>query len=376
MNPLKRIFKPSRKSYSELKAANRELISQEEKERISHPEGLPTYINIETTRECNLRCRMCPFHRSAETRKRWRAVDAFMPQEMFMAIAEELFPTLDTAGMTVTGEFTVTPYLDAVFDTMEKYEVKLDAFTNAAKLDQHTARRMVELASCLTVSHDSVTPEQYDDIRRSSSFDEVLKNIELIFSEREKLKEENRPRLDLQTVLMKSNVNELPEIVSFAKKQGFDMVKGIHIVIFDRDLKDESLLYHRELYNNRLKEALGEAKKVGIEALFPPEFPMAGEGGELRLAQIDPPQKGCLFLWQRSFINFDGEVMPCCAVAPPKVGNINKGLSFRDVWRGDKYAALRRSIDTDDPHPSCKRCWMREPSIRPGTEEEYILFDK
>lgn len=363
------LFSSSDKNLIREKEENLRRVVEDERERRKRPRGLPYYINIETTRQCNLTCRMCPFHSSAESRKKWGVASGRMDEEVFRGIAKQIFPFLKTCALSVTGEFTLTEYLPTVFELLEKYSVKFDGFTNAMELTAEVSRMMMPHLECLTVSVDSPDPNIYEFIRRGAKWSKLVENVRALMSARESIRPNPRPRLDMQAVLMLATIETLPALVRLAKDMGFDLIKGVHLGVFSEDMVNESLLRHRELYNQKREEALAVAREVGIEILLPP--PLKERTVSLE-QKGTPPQMGCEFLWRRSFINYDGTVFACCHPNPPLVGNLT-GATFEQIWRGFAYSELRRRIFTDNPHPSCAKCWIRAGNIPEGQEEEYLF---
>lgn len=351
-----------------IKEENEKKVERDERFRRSRPRGLPVYLNVETVRQCNLTCRMCPFHANSEAKKKWGVADGKMDVIMFRQIARELFPTLKTCALSVTGEFTLTEYLQEVFTLLGNHGVKFDGFTNGVLLTSEISKMIMPHLECLTLSIDSPVAKTYEHLRHGAIWGVVTKNIEDLMAIRESSRNKIKPRLDLQAVLMRSTIETLPGLVRLAKQMGFDLVKGVHLGVFSKDMIEESLLKHRELYNKKREEAVNEAEEAGIEILLPPPLKEKTRSLEQR---GDPPE-GCEFLWRRSFINFDGAVYACCAPQPPLMGNFT-GAPFAQIWKGAAYKELRRRIFTDDPHPACKKCWIRSGDIPEGMEEE-LLF--
>ena len=54
---------------------------------------------------------------------------------------------------------------------------------------------------------------------------------------------------------------------------------------------------------------------------------------------------GCMLPWTETMINWDGSVLPCCAVYSEKYafGNILKN-SFAEIWNNEMYVAARKEI--------------------------------
>jgi radical SAM protein with 4Fe4S-binding SPASM domain len=54
---------------------------------------------------------------------------------------------------------------------------------------------------------------------------------------------------------------------------------------------------------------------------------------------------GCMLPWTETMINWDGSVLPCCAVYSEKYafGNILEN-SFKEIWNNEMYIAARKEI--------------------------------
>ncbi|MCK5055502.1 MAG: SPASM domain-containing protein [Candidatus Aminicenantes bacterium] len=71
--------------------------------------------------------------------------------------------------------------------------------------------------------------------------------------------------------------------------------------------------------------------------------------------RINDEIKYCVFLSERIFIDFNGDVAPCCIVDRPVLGNIYQNSLF-EVWNGEKYNEFRERFYSSDPYPCCKNC--------------------
>jgi radical SAM protein with 4Fe4S-binding SPASM domain len=58
--------------------------------------------------------------------------------------------------------------------------------------------------------------------------------------------------------------------------------------------------------------------------------------------------KGCLRMWTSAVITCDGDVVPCCydKNGLHNMGNISE-MSFREIWRGEKYESFREKVMRD-----------------------------
>lgn len=57
-------------------------------------------------------------------------------------------------------------------------------------------------------------------------------------------------------------------------------------------------------------------------------------------------------------ISWNGDVLLCCNVGE-LVGNM-KGISFNEVWMGERYQELREKVNNDEKMPDkCRNCpWV------------------
>jgi len=71
----------------------------------------------------------------------------------------------------------------------------------------------------------------------------------------------------------------------------------------------------------------------------------------------------CLYPWRECFVEFNGVVTPCCNIAMGAgriLGRYQEGDSFRDIWNGPTYRALRRSLSTGRSYKFCRYCYVVE----------------
>ena len=91
----------------------------------------------------------------------------------------------------------------------------------------------------------------------------------------------------------------------------------------------------------------------GIPQLGPSLVPKSCEKGS-----------DCSYLWEESFVEFNGVVAPCCnpALNASRVMGVysEEGGSFRDIWNGSTYQELRRSLAAGKPYKFCRYCYLFE----------------
>jgi len=334
--------------------------------------AMPVYLTIGTTNRCNLRCRMC-FRQNIKIDP---ATLIDMDSKLFEKIAGECFPYIKTIAFSVSGEPLLANNISEMIELAKKYEIKLEITSNAALMNNdELIKKLVRTLSVLTVSFDGATKETYESIRIGAKYDEVLSNITRFNKYRNELPTVSRPKLGFSFVLMRSNIEEFPDFIRLAHKLQADFIGSVHVVIHGPNFKnEESLIFHKDLANEKLKEAQEVAMNLGINLSTPPLYTLAKEQYADPLYTLAKENVGdeaekqvmikCPYLWKRSWIEMNGDVKPCCIGIGdvPIMGNI-RNSSFSEIWNGEIYNNMRKGILTGQPFDVCKHCYIAEREI-------------
>ena len=372
----------------------------------------PNYINIETTQACNLRCRMCV---QANTGSETGA--QHMDYALFHDISEQVFPFADLFSPSVSGEPLLTKRFPEIMQQVDRYGLKIEINTNGMLLNDARVNMLLPSLGVLIVSFDGATKETFETIRVGADFETVLGNMERLVRKRNRLPSGRRPVLGMNCVLMRRNVPELSEIVGMACDLGFDFLSACHMFPFSPNMREESLVHHKDLAVECIEKALDRARALGfpfsVNALdrltaitaapemgsdssmihdvvktlrgkevnksLIPEFPMRSSNDpdhenvrKRRAAAWDRvsfarpydcrstvpdrnPIDVCEFLWRRLYIRMDGTISTCCVPGAPLLGPLSE-QSFQEVWDGPEYRALRLGLVLKKPEPLCAGC--------------------
>lgn len=364
-----------------LKNFNEQLSDEQARKFSPINRAMPVHLTLETTMDCNLCCIMCPVHSSKEAKERAKITGAHMPFELFEKIAKETFPTLKEINLTVSGEPLMNPDLPKMLEILKRYSVRLDLITNGTLLKDDLIDMLVKNLSNLHISFDGASKETFEKIRKNANFDLVLSNIKKFNQARKGMGRAEQPRLLFDVILMKSNIRELPDLISLAHSLEVDYVNCAHVQIFEEKFKVESLLYHKQLANQFLLEADKRARKLGVRLTLPKLFKLDSvvendHSQEETIEETHPTEsrlRSCDMLWRRAYISYNGDVSPCCVHRRPVVGNILQ-QSLEEIWNNQTYQDIRRRLNSDNPFECCKHCTLYFQMNEPDDNDASLIF--
>jgi radical SAM protein with 4Fe4S-binding SPASM domain len=323
---------------------------------------LPGYLQIEPVGQCNLRCQMCPIQFRKDGPP--YGPPAFMPMEEFVRIVDQ-FPGLGHLHLQGLGEPMMHPrFFDMVTHAASK-GIRVTSNSNLTLLNARRAERCVTCGlDCLHVSIDGATAETYERIRVRSRFERVKRNLDLLLEARGRLAT-GSPRLHLVLVIMRQNLDELPEIVRLAHGWSMEQVFVQHLChdfaestlpaeyLPMRSFVEAETLLNEDL--GRIEQYFAEARQVaeelGVDLRLPRARPRAHAPGT-------PGPERCDWPWRGAYISYQGLAMPCCMVATPdriNFGSVHEA-GVEPVWNSPAYHTFRDRLASEDPPEVCRSC--------------------
>lgn len=372
------------------KVSNIEMAWDEFESKKLNPKSLPFKIIIELTQNCNFKCPMCP--QSWEPKFAHYNPELNMPMDLFVKLADELFPTAIFVDLRGFGETTILPYWDDVLSYLERFPlVEWHLVTNLSVPKPQMWDKMMRLGFGLGFSCDGATKETFEEIRKNSRFPVILKNLEAI---REAHKKYNKGQLYFISTIQKKNVHELKAIVELAhqydvREVQFKMVQG-HFAPELRAMNSEEIkMYVEEALDLGIKNGMrvtfndwlftrgiDPQKILTAEKIFRPKNPnfweppsMPGGWAASRMPELDDMIKDsyrvsvnqrCFKPFSFTYINYLGEVGTCNHMMHPNMlvmGDL-KNNSIKEIWNCDKYQDFRKQLLNAVPEDSrCKWCF-------------------
>ena len=250
----------------------------------------PDFVSVETTRYCNLRCRMCLQFLDGTT-----VTGPHMEWDMFERVAHELFPRVTRFQPSVSGEPTMSRGFMRMLELAARYGARLEICTNGTLLNERMRRLLIPQAGAVLFSFDGADKRTFESIREGADFDLVCRNIRAFCQESKERMGENRAVTGLACVLMRANIECLPDLVRLAKDLGVDFLACSHLHPVNDEMKKQSLVHARELAIEKIREAVSVAEEL--------EFPFSVQPLD-RLIAATAQQLGS----RRELADIDGHV--------------------------------------------------------------------
>lgn len=331
----------SGKTLSEKQKINSELNLKEIDDGKTILESLPRRLVFELTNACNLNCVMCG--RNAAT---------FKPTMFSMDWFRYFEPMLDTVEEVTLmgwGEPTMHPDFEEMLRIINKHSARKYFCTNGMKLDKLKNSIFENKVDVFAVSVDGASPETNNRIRRGSDLIKICKSL----TEIEEEKHRNGlayPWINFVFCAMKSNIDELPDLVRLAHKVGIEEVKVVYLTAFDDALADEVLWDCQDKVREVFNESVRIADELGIVMKLP-----YVQGEDIA---GDKEHKDCFVPWRDFFLGSDGYIRPCMST-PVQFEKFYINKNFEEFWNSEVYQRYRKivndSLKMDDP---CRRCYQ------------------
>jgi MoaA/NifB/PqqE/SkfB family radical SAM enzyme len=313
------------------------------------------HLEMDITSRCNIRCVMC-YHSFDEYAKS-RAV-LFSPED-FARLAPEVLPYAHTLTLSLGSEPTTSPHFAAILRAAAAHQVpSLTFFTNGTLLHDDLIATILDTnVTDICVSIDGATAATYEAVRRGASFAQVTGNVRRL-TEAKRAQGRRLPRLRLDAVMMRRNVQELPALVDLAVALGMDAINFFHMVAYDGlGTEPQSLRAHQDLSDLWLGRALARAAETGLAVAAHPRL-----FAEERAAGTPPsapyaPTPYCHYPFFHISLNSGGHLLPCpFAHGEGAYGTVGGATTVEAVWLGTRFSELRRRILAHDPPEMCRRC--------------------
>ncbi len=312
-------------------------------------------LEIDVTNKCNIRCRMCYFSFDGT----FHARPEYLDPATFARIADGILPHAKSVMLSLGSEPLLSPHFARILELAARHRVpELGFYTNGLLLNDRIIDAIVEHGvTVVAISVDGATKRTFEAIRRGADFDLLLRNVRAL-TRRRAARPAFLPRIRFGVVMMRQNIEELPDLVTLAWRLGVQELNFFHAVIYEGlDMDGQSLVKHKALSNEFLARARARAHELGLTIVHNPspfELDPVSHGQRPPRAASSPY---CRFPFFHVSIDSQGRVMPCpFAHGEAPFGVVTPETSFEAIWLGPAFTDLRRRILTNDPPAMCQRC--------------------
>jgi len=287
-----------------------------------------------------------------------------MALDTFKRLVDQ-FDRLTELHLQGLGEPMMHPHFFDMVAYAADRGITVSTNTNLTLLNARRAERCVTSGlDRLCISIDGATAATYERIRVRASLARVIRNLELLLATRDRLGS-GRPRLRLVMVVMRQNLQELPELVRLAHRYEFDEFFVQHLC---HDFGESTLpSQYRSMREFIQAQTLFEEDAQRVAASFAHARELAEAlGVRIRLPRTQPRphpagtpgRQRCDWPWRGAYLSYRGDAMPCCMVATPdriNFGNMaEQGVD--SIWNNQAYHEFRSQLDSDEPPEICRSC--------------------
>ncbi len=339
--------------------------------------SLPLSMGIGVTTICNADCIFC-LRESVKTK-------SHQTLDNLKRLLDPVIDTLQEVGLEGNGEVLTNKDFLPFFHYLRDHGVDCYLITNGILLNAEVVEVLLSRGLReVTISLNAMTPAIYREIMRIDGCAAAKTNVEKLVELRNQ-RGTVRPRITLSMVVLNKNLADLPPFLEFARRlqvdqvavrpltglrenmeQNFDICatsmeeyQGLHLtpeqneeVIRQLDefvkVPRPALVSNRDLFRNRSRVSPAMVSTESSHGLRPP----------------------CDLPWM-SYNNYftDGRINVCCLTTEAHYAAGN-GLrdQFPDIWNGPIYQQFRRTVNSDDPIPTCRDCAYRVQRRGPLTD--------
>lgn len=277
--------------------------------------GMPISLAVEPANACNLHCISCPIGNAELNR-----AGGMMSLDVFQSIIDQTYKTLVSVTLYFQGEPFMNQQLHEFVAYAKKHKVYTVVSTNGHFLSEAVCRRMIDAGlDKLIISLDGLDEQSYSAYRVGGKLEKVLQGIETIVAIKQK-ETVAHPDVTLQTLVLRTNEQQLDKIRTFAKQSGAN-----HL-----------LFKTAQFYNYEAGDPL-----MPVTSKYA-RYKKNNQGVFVLKNKI---RNRCWRMWSSCVFTWDGFVVPCCfdKDAIHKKGNI-QDVPFYTIWTSDAYRQFRTKI--------------------------------
>ncbi len=301
---------------------------------------MPTGVEIEVSTVCPLKCKMCE-------QVSWPASEKkLITFEQFKHIVDQ-FPGLRWCSVTGIGSVMMNPDAIKMLEYCHNKGILMEYAESYTRLTRHQIEKIVECNDHLLVSLDSSNREFYNSFRVGADFDTTISNMKYMLS----LRKNGHPRVVFHFVVTKLNIGEIMQYPAFIASLNPGPNTFIQFSRLAHNYPQVADIY-MDIPEDIKPQLEAEGERVGVPVHW-----------NFSSISKKPSPNHCLE-WLEPYILVTGEVTADCSQCESDrreyqrataMGNIYD-TPLRQIWKGKKYADLRKALRHNKLGEPCKDC--------------------
>ena len=296
--------------------------------RREQPWGRPTYVQVEPTSRCNLRCTYCPVgNESGPT--------GHMSADVFRKMVDDVHRHALLLVLFGWGEPFVCPSVYEMIAYAHARGLRLVSSTNGHLFArrEHATGVVRSGLDALIVSLSGTRQETYERFR-SGKLEAALDGVRAIVAEKRRTGSRT-PHLQLSFIVTEWSESDVPGLLDLGRSLGVD---GISL---------------KKMNTASVKPRPGPDQSLPQDERLQ-RFRYSDDGQVRRRVKVNP----CKALWHNPTLRWDGTINPCVYDFDGEhaLGDIRRE-SLAGIWSGERYREMRRRFRRDwQSIPICDRC--------------------
>jgi Fe-coproporphyrin III synthase len=350
-------------------------------EKSGRADRLPMGAVYEATMRCNLHCEFCYVGDLLNIEGEWR-------QELTLAALGRAFP--EQAGFQISltgGEIFMRKDIMSVLDLFRDKGYACGYLTtNGTIINEQRAEALADLAAGGFLKHISVSidgPGELHDAARGlkGTFERTCAGLRRL---QKAARRKHAPlRVSINTTVAHESLDALDQMVDVAEELGVDAIGLNHLMYSTPEevaetvrmigAPDASVIATfvtpdpgLDVRQVREKVAALEEKCRRRNVLFdfrPKVYPQLMDNYYTPGATL---AGRCLYPFLHARVSFSGKVYFCPFIRV-EVGDLSRS-SLEDIWNGERYVQMRKTLVENGIFPVCRRCCKVELSPEPVVE--------
>ena len=321
--------------------------------------NLPLRYFLELTYRCNLKCPYCYVGDDRNKNE--------LSTEEWIKIINQL-PRYSIATL-VGGEPLIRLDFGEIFNAVSnRLKGKVTVVSNGYLLNDDIIKLFDDKnLLLLSLSIDGFGKNHDLNRNKDGLFDKVVSNLDVV------LKLNKRPKIDIKTIILENNLDDLPKLYKYCSDKGFEFFSLSFLR--SNNLKQNSVLretlteeffeksehklyFNLEHFKEVYKELESIRKKSNCEIRFAPKFDYSKniikkiEEFYSENKDFKSLYKPCTFPFSDMFITPEGLVYPCLSI---KMGDLKEN-TLKEIYGMPCYREFREKIKNDKFLPCCDMC--------------------